>query len=118
MTSSFSATWGLVAVPGTGFKFPEVGDVGQSGDEERKPDLLIANRLELLLGSLRALLSQLTPPAPEKVIFCFFYLTCHFVCSFSQGSVGQEIFENCFTGQGHLMFLCGRRCAFIGATLL
>lgn len=32
MTSSFSATRGLVAVPGTGFKFPEVGDVRQSGD--------------------------------------------------------------------------------------
>ena len=72
MTSSFSATQGLVAVPGTGFKFPEVGDVRQSGDEGRKPELLGANWLELLLGSLRALLSQLTPPAPEKVIFCFF----------------------------------------------
>ena len=72
MTSSFSATQGLVAVPGTGFKFHEVGDVRQSGDEGRKPELLGANWLELLLGSRRALLSQLTPPAPEKVIFCFF----------------------------------------------
>uniref|UniRef100_A0A8C3J8J3 Uncharacterized protein n=1 Tax=Calidris pygmaea TaxID=425635 RepID=A0A8C3J8J3_9CHAR len=67
MTSSFSATWGLVAVPGTGFKFPEVGDVRQSGDEGRKPELLGINGLELLLGSLRALLLQLTTPAPEKV---------------------------------------------------
>ncbi|XP_009325776.1 PREDICTED: matrix extracellular phosphoglycoprotein [Pygoscelis adeliae] len=49
-----------------GFKFPDVGDVRQSGDEGRKPELLGANWLELLLGSLRALLSQPTPPAPEK----------------------------------------------------
>lgn len=73
MTSSFSATWGLVAVLGTGFKFPELRDVRQSGDEGRKPELLGASWLELLLGSLRVLLLWLTPPAPEKVIFfCFF----------------------------------------------
>lgn len=58
MTSSFSTTQGLVAVPGTGFKFPEVRDVKQSGDEGRKPELLGSNWLEPLLGSLRALLSQ------------------------------------------------------------
>lgn len=76
MTSSFSATRGLVAMAGTGFKFPEVGDVRQSGDEGRKPELLVANWLELLLGSLRAFLLQLTLPAPEKGNFLLFYLTC------------------------------------------
>lgn len=71
MTSSFSAPRGLVAVPGTGFKFPEAGDVRQLGDKGRKTELLKANWLDLLLGCRRALLSQLTAPAPEKVIFCF-----------------------------------------------
>lgn len=53
-------------MPGTAFKFPEVRDVRQSGDEGRKPELLGAKRFELLLGSLRELLLQLTSPAPER----------------------------------------------------
>lgn len=40
MTSSVSASQGLVAVPRTGFKFPEVRDVRQTGDKGRKPKLL------------------------------------------------------------------------------
>lgn len=53
-------------------------------------------------GITKSALVAVDSSSTTKGNFFFLFLpdVCHFVCNFSQGSIGQEIFENCFTGQG------------------